>query len=259
MIEEHTGKSKIAFIGHSTGATTMLTSLTLEQAQWFKDRISVFVALAPISRMDHMKSTLLRILGVSDIPIKIVQLLGIHEWFNENIIATTLFQHVCNYLPQICEFNFKLISEGDPSVNNRDALRIYLGHFPGGLSVKLLAHELQMYRAAKFQKYDYGTEENMKKYGTKQPPEYDLSKISGIPVAMMVGTSDLLGDVEDNRWLRDQLEDNVMFYKEYNYGGTSFYIAKDMGYLEEVTSILSQYTNVSSRKGVKGNLKKESA
>jgi hypothetical protein len=241
-----TGQSKLAFVGHSEGATTMLTSLTTERAEWFKDRISIFVAIASVSRMDHMKSTLLRVLGSSSIPFNIIKSLGIKEWFDPNILWTTLFNHICNYVIQICEFNMMTISDGKPSVNDRDAFRIYMGHFPGGLSVKTLDHELQMYNAEKFQYYDYGTEGNMEKYGTKTPPEIALENINDFTIAMMVGDSDLIGDVIDNEWLRDKLGRNVVFYKVYDYGNSSFYVAKQIEeYLEDLVGLLKKYTSSS--------------
>lgn len=236
-----TKQDKLSFIGHSEGFTTMISALTTEEAQWVKDRVNVVIGLAPVAKFEYLKSTLLRVLGVNNLSIDLVKLFGIREWFYPNIYTRTLFVNICNYLPQICEFNLKYITDGDPSVNDRSVLRIYLGHFPGGLSVKLLEHELQLYRSKNFQRFDYGKEENRQKYGTDTPPEIPVQDISGIPIAMMVGKSDLLGSVEDNRWLKEQLGNNIVFYKEYDYGCSSFYIAKDMSYLDEVADLLYKY------------------
>lgn len=248
----------MAFVGHSEGATTLFTALTTNEADWFKERISIFAALATVSRLDNLQSTLLKVLGANDLALNIVKFFGIREWFYPNIYTRTLFVNICNYLPQICEFNLKTISDGDPSVNDRDVLRIYLGHFPGGLSVKTLDHELQIYKAKRFQQYDYGTQQNMEKYGSDTPPLIPVEKIYGIPIAMMAGTSDLLGDVKDNEWLRDQLGSDVIFYKTYDYGCSSFYIGKDMRYLEDLTNVLKQYTNPITTEAVKVQIKKES-
>lgn len=243
FIRNLVGQDKIAFIGHGEGFTTMLTALTTEQADWFKQRVSVVVGLAPVSRLDHIKTTLLRALGVNDLAINLVKLFGIREWFYPNIYTRTLFVNICNYLPQICEFNLEFISDGDPEVNDRNLLRIYLGHFPGGLSVKVLEHELQIYQAERFQYFDYGAEKNIQKYGTETPPVIPVDQISGMPIALFVGTSDLLADTRDVEWLREQLNENVVFYKTYDYGHASFYIAKDMRYLQDLVGVLRQFTN----------------
>lgn len=43
----------------------------------------------------------------------------------------------------------------------------------------------------KFQKYDHGTEENLKLYGVATPPEYNLSNIK-TKVHIMYGSNDYL-------------------------------------------------------------------
>lgn len=42
-------------------------------------------------------------------------------------------------------------------------------------------------------RYDYGTKENILRYGSAHPPVYDLSKIS-VPVKLYYGENDILAD-----------------------------------------------------------------
>jgi hypothetical protein len=243
-IRQETGQDKIIFVGHSEGFTTMLTALTTNEADWFKQRVSLLVGLAPVSRLNDIGTGLLKFLGANNLAIGLVKLLGIKEWFYPNIYTNTLFVNICNYAPIICETNLKYITDGDPTVNDREILRIYLGHFPGGLSVQTLDHELQMYQAQRFQYFDYGKKENLEKYGTETPPEIPVNKINGMPIAMFVGNSDLLGDVKDNQWLKEQLGTNVIHYKEYDYGCATFYIGKDMSYLEDLVNVMRPYSGI---------------
>ena len=81
----------------------------------------------------------------------------------------------------------------------------------------------------------------MQKYGQKTPPPVDLSKITTVPVAMFVGLVDDLGDPADNRWARSQIGGNVKFYQEYSLGHSSFMVAKDMSYFDDVFTVLDQY------------------
>lgn len=236
-----TGHQQLSYIGHSEGTATMITALTTDNADYFKERISLFVALAPIARFSDIKSTLIIWFAKWDISVKIIHLLGIHEWFYQNIYTKTLFNTVCNWFVEVCELNLYLNTEGNLSVIDRTAMRNYFGHFPGGLSVKTLEHEIQMYHQQRFQYFDYGTKGNMEKYGQEQPPAIDPSTISGINIAMIVGKYDLLGDVDDNRWLRDQLGSNVVYYKEYEQGHASFYFAKDMSYLDDIVNLINTY------------------
>lgn len=48
-----------------------------------------------------------------------------------------------------------------------------------------------MFQLGKFQKFDYGSGENKKRYGTSKPPKYNLSNIR-TKVHLLHGTNDLL-------------------------------------------------------------------
>ena len=68
-----------------------------------------------------------------------------------------------------------------------------LGHTPAGASTRTVLHYAQLVNSGKFCKYDFGRQENMKRYGTPTPPEYDLSKVK-TPVTLMWGENDWLAD-----------------------------------------------------------------
>ena len=40
----------------------------------------------------------------------------------------------------------------------------------------------------------------MKIYGQEKPPVIEVEKIRKVPIAMFVGTRDMLADAEDNKW-----------------------------------------------------------
>lgn len=98
---------------------------------------------------------------------------------------------------------------------------------PDNASMKQLAHFVQLAASGKFQHYDYGAAENMKRYGQPEPPSFDLTAIDQVPVAMFVGKQDDLADVLDTRWERDQIK-SVVYYKEFdNYDHSSFTMGND--------------------------------
>ncbi len=53
--------------------------------------------------------------------------------------------------------------------------------------MRAISHYAQSIRANVFAKYDYGLIQNLEKYGTAQPPQYDLSKWDGPPVVIFYG------------------------------------------------------------------------
>ena len=92
-----------------------------------------------------------------------------------------------------------------------------------------------MILADDFAYYDYGAEENMKKYGQKTAPLIDISIIENFPIALFVGKTDELATSEDASWIVKNLGDNTLkHYEEVAGGHLSFLLAEDMSYFERV-------------------------
>mmetsp|Transcript_18890 Transcript_18890/g.16737 ORF Transcript_18890/g.16737 Transcript_18890/m.16737 type:complete len:387 (+) Transcript_18890:34-1194(+) len=240
FIRRHTGQNKISVIAHSEATATFWTAMS-ENPKWYEERVNLLAALGPVSKLDNIKTVLLKTLGANGLAIGLIKLLGIQEFFSPNFSNQLWFKHTCGIFPQFCEFSTSIISDGDTSVDDLAAMRVYYGHYPAGISVKSLDHTLQIYRSKRFQYYDYGKAENAKKYGTETPPLIDLSNISGVPISMFVGTTDLLGDPEDNLWLKQQLGNNVVQHRVYDYGHITFFIGKEVGYLQDLVNDLRRY------------------
>lgn len=64
--------------------------------------------------------------------------------------------------------------------------------------VKQLA--CSIYEGGKFTRYNYGEAGNLKNYGTKNAPEYDMSKVTA-PVYLVFGSSDGVATPADVEWL----------------------------------------------------------
>jgi lysosomal acid lipase/cholesteryl ester hydrolase len=54
-ITKVTQKDKLTYIGHSEGTTQMFIGASLKP-EYFKKKVDLFVALAPIVRLDHSKN-----------------------------------------------------------------------------------------------------------------------------------------------------------------------------------------------------------
>lgn len=116
-----------------------------------------------------------------------------------------------------------------------------MAHYPSGSSFKGFEHFGQMMLEGKFQRYDYGKELNIEKYGVRNPPEIDLKKIQGMKIAQFVGTVDKLATPEDNHWLKEQLGTNSIYYKEFKFGHMAFMLAQDMSYFNDVLELIKTY------------------
>ncbi len=53
-------------------------------------------------------------------------------------------------------------------------------------------------------RFDYGRVSNLRRYGTPDPPEYDLARVK-VPTSLYVGAADDLGSPEDARELARHL------------------------------------------------------
>ena len=73
-------------------------------------------------------------------------------------------------------------------------------------------------------------------------PAIDLKKVRDVPIALIAGSKDHLSTVEDTRWALKQMTSHVVFYKEYNLGHLSYFIAKDMSYFSnDVMELIKKY------------------
>lgn len=81
---------------------------------------------------------------------------------------------------------------------------IFLGHLPAGAATKQLLHYAQLFDSGKFRQYDYGRAENKRRYGTPEPPDYDLSKMT-IPTFLHYGLNDLMAVIDDFEILRESI------------------------------------------------------
>jgi len=70
-------------------------------------------------------------------------------------------------------------------------LPVILGHTPAGASTHTVIHFAQGINSGKFQEFDYGRYENVKRYGQEHPPEYDLTKVTA-PVGLFWSDNDWL-------------------------------------------------------------------
>lgn len=80
----------------------------------------------------------------------------------------------------------------------------------------------------------------MKRYGQENPPQFPLQSIK-VPIAKFTGSTDKLGDPGDNKWLSEQIKDVLVHDKTYDYGHLTFFIGKDMVWLDDATAILKNH------------------
>lgn len=124
---------------------------------------------------------------------------------------------------------------------------IVLGHVPSGCSGKQLSHYGQLVKSKRFQKFDYGSTENVKRYNDDIPPEYNLNNVRAKLVLYYVENDGLILRTNVER-LMNQLpnvigshviEHKMFYHLDYVWGinaRTQIYenVVKDMKSIDEL-------------------------
>ncbi len=220
-----TGQPKLTFVGHSQGTSQMFAAMSdSETAGFIKANVKKFIALAPIVYLTHQTSMLISLMGRTPLLEQTANLLGVQEWLpgacSQTSAQSSFEAAVCKVIPQFCNFGLSMFDQ-NPKYDNLKNLPTFLRHMPSGTSLRTLIHYKQnMYQQDKevprFQKYNFGESENMRRYGQKTPPEYNLDLIN-IPVRTFNGLNDILGDVTDNTILQKNLQQRGKNFKAYSY------------------------------------------
>lgn len=220
-----TGQPRLTFVGHSQGTSQMFAALTdSATAAFVNAKVKKFIALAPIVYMTHQKSMLISLMGSIPLLEQTADLFGIHEWLPgacSQTSAQSSFQAaVCKVNPLFCNFGLSLFDQ-NPKYDDLKKLPVYLRHMPSGTSLRTLTHYKQFMhqpdkKAPRFQKYNFGESENLRRYGQKTAPEYNLDLIK-IPIRTFSGLNDCLGDPTDIAILHSHLQQRGKDLKTYQY------------------------------------------
>jgi hypothetical protein len=235
--------SKVIYIGHGQGGSSILAGMS-EKYEYFHKKLKTVILLAPTAKVDNHDSFLL----------SLAKNLNIIEKLHTNKILevsnTSLNFSLIKHFPSLIYSMIEMITDEESMISSPDGIKVYMAHFQSGTSLKCLQHFKQVMEAKLFQHFDYGTEENKRRYGSDVPREYDLSKVNDIPIILCGGKKDKLVTIEDIRWLKSKLINKSIFsHHEFEYmGHISFLVNNDMSWLtivlKDLFKILEQEENL---------------
>lgn len=240
-----TNKPKLAYIGHSQGTLIMFGLLAMDPK--FIENLSIFIALAPVGTVRELDVPMFKILRKVPV-LAMAEKYGINE-FLPNRQQNEAFYEFCARKIGPCEKIVDFLAGMEVEDDNKEKFPIIMAHEPGGTSVMNMIHWQQMtnYKENKVQKFDYGEENNIKKYGQKEPPVYDFRKIPG-PIAIFSGKKDRLADGKDVEWLIEILPKNSVVVKKEleNFGHQTFLWGneKAMKYFDEIIRVIEGFEKV---------------
>ncbi|XP_068625130.1 lipase 1-like [Battus philenor] len=219
---KQTGTESVNYLGYSQGANTFMMMCSEKPAYCTKARL--LIALAPPSRLVNSKSVGLRVsTSVFRVMENVLASVGVKELFSKGNLLQKALSYTCThdaFLNNVCKaFRVMFDSDHEGSITP-ETLKVFFGHFPTGVSVRMFARYGQALYSDVLRKYDFGETENIRRYGSADAPTYNLSAMT-TPTVVMHGKMDLMVDVEDLPWLVNSLpnvlENVVMEYPEWNH------------------------------------------
>lgn len=206
--------NEIIYIGHSMGTTVLFVMLSTRPE--YNQKLRAAFALAPVTYMSDIKSPI-RLLAPYSHDIELIaKFLGNGEFLPQNLVLKWLSRFGCEisrFEEKICENTLFVLCGYDEQQFNKSLIPIILSHTPAGTSTRTLVHYGQEIHAkGNFQMFDFGPEENMKKYGSKTPPAYPLDKIT-LPIGLMSAANDWLSGLSDAKKLYKQLQNPIELYE----------------------------------------------
>lgn len=219
--------TKLGYIGHSQGTTQAFAALSA--APELQRNLALFVALGPAVFVRFTSSIPLLLLAQLQAD-QLFNLLGEHEFLPARKATADIFGDVCRASPLACLSVITAICGFNQDNLNTTRLPTYVAYAPSGTSVKNMAHWAQLIRQSAeertglFRRYDYGTacttssgasrDCNRRMYGTEDPPDFDLSTLTEIPIALFSGVQDKLADPVDVEALIEALPDGAVVYSQ---------------------------------------------
>lgn len=205
------GAGRLTYVGHSQGTTQAFANFATPE--WsVHERVSLFVALAPVAYVHHTTSLLLRALVDLDVPA-LVSLLGVREFLPTSELLRLLLPGVCAATPPLCESVIYLFAGLDLGDLDKARLPVYVAHFPSGTSATNMVKWGQGVKHDTFGRWDYGPLLNPSHYdGRSSPPPYNLTAAAATtpPVALFSGGRDALADPADVAHLAEVLPPGVL-------------------------------------------------
>ncbi|XP_049703570.2 lipase 3 [Helicoverpa armigera] len=199
-ILNRTKQDSLYYVGHSQGTTVgyVLGSMKPE----YNSKMKLMFSLAPEAWMGHVQSHLLRFFSPAQNVLELIL-----SDFNTIMTGTDFFNKisgiVCSIMPVNCD-NVLYSLSGYETKINETFLSVILGHSPTGSSIRQFSHYGQLVHSERFCRYDYDVVENLRRYESLTPPDYDLSKVT-VPVILFYSCKDWLSDPKDVDILKSNL------------------------------------------------------
>lgn len=222
---------KVTWIGHSEGTTQMFIGLSDKISKdYLNAHIKRFISLAPITFLTHVSNAQATNASYfKTLAHFALYQYGLYEVMTGKCSPYSKWEELKGTLCQndiVCMDDPSSNMGLDPEVDDMGAIPLMQKHSPAGASIRQLVHYAQFIAGTwfgnpLFNKYDYGPVKNMIKYGSLQPPAWDLKNVK-VPLTMLSGTKDELATKENCdeliKHFREDQDYTMTYIKNYGHG-----------------------------------------
>ncbi|CAK1593026.1 unnamed protein product [Parnassius mnemosyne] len=212
-IVNYTSSETINYVGYSQGACIYF--IMCSERQVYCDKVQVGIFLAPSARNLYTISIAFRLITEAyAVSYPLLTEIGIYEALPLGGIVQQAAAFICkDYIlaDTLCRAIMSILDSPHPDSVETETIRVLVGHFPAGTSVKNMVWYSQSLNADNFQNFDYGTVANLETYNSNKPPAYNLSATT-TPTVLINGRNDFLTTLADVEWLTSKLPNVIEHY-----------------------------------------------
>ncbi|XP_075532190.1 lysosomal acid lipase/cholesteryl ester hydrolase-like [Dermacentor variabilis] len=204
-----TRASKVTLLAYSQGLTSSLVLLSTRTE--YNDKIDLLVAYGPVANITHIGFPIRELITISDPLFLLLDPFGESGYLYLPEAPRGLVELVCGVLQgQPCSLFLSITLLSSPEQLNKTRIPVMLSHYPIGTSYQNLRHFVQINREKDFLMYNYGASKNKDRYGQKDPPPYDVDRIT-VPIALFSSEGDTVADPKDVSLLTERLGPRLLF------------------------------------------------
>lgn len=201
-----TRQDDLFYVGYSMGSSHYF--IMLSELPEYNDKIKAGFVMAPAV-----------FLGNSSLPLRLGKplynyLFSFFEWIGFQEVMTKSIAALSHYTctkdtthASYCQMIWTMVGNSDTQELDMKSAVTHMSNIPSGSSLKTYKHFAQLLDGT-FTKFSYDSRTNMKLYGSKIAPEYELNNVK-TPTRMYVGRGDPLTTVKDVQKLSASLPNSM--------------------------------------------------
>lgn len=210
--------------------------------EFFHEHVSLSVHIGALAEPNEYINFIIMAAGHNPYLLPTMRNLGVLEYtpYNPQVMGTLV--NLCRNSLAVCDMIRLFVFEDDIQLDDTDSFINFLSHNPMGSSTKAMEHIMQWYQNHDVRYFDYGIEGNLQHYGSEDPPEIEFDRARGIPIALINGLEDDVGDLRNsNEFFTEHNLGPIVYNGTYDYGHYSYYIGLNMTYLDDLYSVIQDY------------------